>query len=86
MVEPEHGTSAQHRREMEVYQAYKLGLKIFDILVDISPICRISVMFDTISTIDNRLRGKSRKKSVISTIYHRYISFGLIYRGTCMLV
>ena len=61
MVEPEHGTSAQHRRDMEVYQAYKLGLKIFDISVDISPICRISVMFDTISTIDNRLRGKSRK-------------------------
>ena len=23
MVEPEHGTIAQHRRDMEVYQAYK---------------------------------------------------------------
>ena len=23
MVEPEHGTTAQHRRDMEAYQAYK---------------------------------------------------------------
>ena len=34
-------------------------------------------MFDTISTIDNRLRGKL----VISAIYRRYIGFRPIHRG-----
>ena len=37
-------------------------------------------MLDTISAIDNRLREKSTKKSVISGIYRRYIGFGPIYR------
>ena len=38
-------------------------------------------MFDTISTINNRLRENSTKKSVISVIYLRYIGFGPIYHG-----
>ena len=36
---------------------------------DISPIYYISVINDTISAIDNRLREKFAKKSVISAIY-----------------
>ena len=38
-------------------------------------------MFNMISAIDNRLREKSAKKSVISVIYSQYIGFGPIYRG-----
>ena len=49
-----------------------IGIKISDI----SPIYRIYVMFDMISGINNHLRGKLAKKSVILAIYHRYISFG----------
>ena len=57
-------------------------MKIFDI----SLIYHISVIFDMISAIDNRLREKSIKKSVISTIYRRNIGyvahtrFALIFR------
>ena len=47
----------------------KSGLNISDILADISPIYQISVMFDTISAIDNHLREKLTNKSVISVIY-----------------
>ena len=39
----------------------RAGMKISDISADISSIYRISVMFDRISTIDNRLREKSTK-------------------------
>ena len=52
------------------------GLKISDILAD------ISVMFDTISAIDNRLR----EKSVISAIYRFWTDISWKYRvcGTRM--
>ena len=43
---------------------------------DISPIYRISVMLDTISAIDNRLR----EKLVISVIYRFWIDISLKYR------
>ena len=33
MVEPEHGTAAQHRRDMEVYQAYKCKDRVACILM-----------------------------------------------------
>ena len=56
-------------------------IKISDISANVSPIYRISVMFDTMSAIDNRLREKSAKTSVISAIYCRYIGFGPIYHG-----
>ena len=46
-----------------------------------SYIKNILTIFSTISTIDNRLREKSLKKSVISAIYRRYIGFRLIYHG-----
>ena len=39
-------------------------------------IYQISLMFDTVSTINNRLR----EKSIISAIYNQYIGFGPIYR------
>ena len=33
MVEPEHGTTAQHRRDMEAYQEYKRKDKVACILM-----------------------------------------------------
>ena len=33
MVEPEHGTTAQHRRDMEAYQAYKIKDRVARILM-----------------------------------------------------
>ena len=33
MVEPEHGTTAQHRRDMEAYQAYKRKDRVARILI-----------------------------------------------------
>ena len=33
MAEPEHGTSAQHRRDMKAYQAYKRKDKVARILM-----------------------------------------------------
>ena len=43
-------------------------------------------MFNMISAIDNRLREKINKKSVISVIYRRYMGFRLIYRGNIRFV
>ena len=60
-----------------LHYTLKPGLEIFDI----SSIYRISVIFDMILAIDNRLMEKSAKKSVISAIYLQYIGFGPIYRG-----
>ena len=36
MVEPKHGTTTQHRRDMEVYQAYKRKDRVARILMLIS--------------------------------------------------
>ena len=33
MAEPEHGTSAQHRRDIEAYQAYKCKDRVVRILM-----------------------------------------------------
>ena len=41
----------------------------------------ISIKVEMILIIDNRLSEKSKKQSVISAIYHRYIGFGPIYHG-----